>query len=324
MDIAPFLLEPVLKPKPWGGRSLERLFGRSLPEGEKIGESWELSARPDNSNVIASGPLAGKSLLEAIDANPEVMLGAAVSAAYGGNLPVLVKFVDATDWLSIQVHPDDCAARAAGESDPGKEEAWLVVDARPGASLVLGTARELPFEKLVELCEQGSYRDCLNYVTVEAGDVIAVPPGTLHAIGKGIVLFEVSQNSDLTYRVDDWNRTSLGRQLHRDKAREVLACKPPLRLRQRPVRAGRMTVLHRGEHFRLLEVAPGGERVELEGGKFVSLTVLEGALEVEWRGVLLELGAGETAFVPASATRTTVSGAGRAALVEPVAGTGKQ
>jgi mannose-6-phosphate isomerase len=320
LEIAPFLLEPVLKPKPWGGQSLSRLFGRALPEGEKIGESWELCARRDDSNAITSGPLTGKTLLEVIRAEPEAMLGADTYAACGSNLPVLAKFIDAGDWLSIQVHPDDCVAAALGESDPGKEEAWLVIDAVPGASLVLGTARELTFEKLVELCEQGRYSDCLNFVEVEAGDVIAVPPGTLHAAGKGIVLFEVSQNSDITYRVDDWQRHSLGRELHRDRAREVLTCKPPVRAKEKPDRTGPLTLLHEAEHFRLLEISPGEGTVELEGGTFASITALEGYLEVQAQEAALELGAGMTAFIPASVKRAAVSGAGRAAVLEPRVG----
>ena len=317
MKIAPFLLEPVLKTKPWGGRSLSRLFGRPLPEGKKTGESWELCARPGDSCTVASGPLSGKSLLEAIGEDPAGMLGADVAAVYGGVLPVLAKFIDAHDWLSIQVHPDDCAAAALGESDPGKEEAWLVVEARPGASLVLGAAREMAFEKLVELCEQGRHEDCLNFVEVVAGDVVSVPPGTLHAIGKGIVLFEVSQNSDLTYRIDDWNRKSPGRALHREKARKVLTCGPPAVAKRRPSRSAPLVTLHDCQYFRLLEVAPESAPVVLEGGAFASLTAIEGSLEIGEGGALLELSAGRTAFIPACVPGTTVSGPGRAAIVRP-------
>ena len=318
MEIKPFLLEPVLKPKPWGGRALERLLGRSLPEGEGTGESWELCARPGDSNRIASGPLAGRTLLEAIEAYPVEILGPAVVARYGNRLPVLAKFIDANDWLSVQVHPDDCSAESLSESDSGKEEAWLVIEARPGATLILGTRYEIPFEKLIELCEQGRHVDCLNYVSVEAGDVLAIPPGTLHAIGGGIVLFEVSQNSDVTYRVDDWNRNSPGRQLHREKARQVLTCGPPVKAKQVPERGGPLTVLHESGHFRFGEILPAGEPVMLEGGSFASITVMDGGMSIEAGDSVLDLNAGMTAFVPACVTGSVLTGSGRAVLVEPV------
>jgi len=169
LSIAPFLLEPILKPKPWGGRNIERLFGRELPAGEKIGESWEVSARPGDSNIVASGLNAGKTLLELIESDPEGMLGPSLTNAHGNRLPIMSKFIDAAEWLSIQVHPDDCIAKAFRESDPGKEEAWFVVDARPGATLVLGVSHEMTFEKLVELCEHDKYEECLNFVEVKPG-----------------------------------------------------------------------------------------------------------------------------------------------------------
>lgn len=314
MAIEPFLLEPVLKPKAWGGGNLACLFGRVLPPGQEIGESWELCARPGDSNRITSGPLCGKTLLEAIQAESEVMLG---HAASGARFPLLAKFIDANDRLSIQVHPDEGTAGALGETDSGKEEAWLVLDVRPGAALVLGTTREVSFEKLVQMCEEGDY-ECLNFVEVAPGDVIAVPPGTLHAIGKGIVLFEVSQNSDLTYRIHDWNRSLKGRPLHKDKAREVLACRPPVTAKQNPPRTPPLTELYSGKHLRMLELAPGPQPFTLEQDTFFSLTVLEGVLRVESAGTTLEMDAGRTCFVPASAPQTRACGPARAALLAPV------
>jgi mannose-6-phosphate isomerase len=318
LKIPPFLLEPVLKPKPWGGRSLEQLFNRQLPEGEKIGESWELCARPNDSNIILSGPLSGRTLLDALNEYPKALLGEGICAIYGGNLPILAKFIDASDRLSIQVHPDDCMAKALGETDSGKEEAWYVVSARPGASLVIGTTLEMAFDELLEFCGQGRHNDCLNFVQVEAGDVIAVPPGTLHAIGKGIVLFEVSQNSDITYRFDDWDRNIPGRELHRDKVREVLVCKPPVMPKSRQSQTAPLTVLHKAQHFHLLEAYPAGNSVLLEGGVFASITTIEGSLEVEGEGESIKLAAGRTAFAPASISGVRVSGHGRVVIACPV------
>jgi mannose-6-phosphate isomerase len=317
LGTAPFLLEPILKAKPWGGRSLEKLFDRNLPEGAGIGESWEVAARPGDSNAIASGPHVGKTLLELIESDPEGILGAGVSPASGGRLPVIVKFIDAAEWLSIQVHPDDCVAAALRESDPGKEEAWLVVDARPGATLVLGVSREMTFEKLVELCEEDKYEECLNFVEVKAGDVISIPPGTLHSAGKGIFLFEVSANSDLTYRVDDWNRENPRRQLHRDKAREILTCKPPVMPGQPPRDPSGVTLLHKGLHFEMVEVIPGESAVSLDTDGFATLTAFEGGVTVQAGSASLSLPAGRTAFLPPPASGASVSGPGRAIAVLP-------
>lgn len=314
MVTEPFLLEPVLKAKPWGGRNLTRLFGRGLAPGEKIGESWELCARPGDSNIIASGPLSGKTLLDVIQADPEAMLGGQISAATGARLPLLAKFVDASERLSVQVHPDDCMAGALGETDSGKEEAWLVLDARPGAALILGTAREITFGQLVRMCEEGDY-ECLNFVEVVPGDIVAIPPGTLHAIGEGLVLFEVSQNSDLTYRVHDWNRALKGRPLHKDKARKVLTCGPPVGVKQHLPRTAPLTELYTGKHLRLLELAPGPQPFTLEEDTFFSLTVLEGSLKIESGGTVLEPGAGQTVFAPAATSPIRVSGTARAALL---------
>jgi mannose-6-phosphate isomerase len=319
LGIAPFLLEPIIKPKPWGGRSLERLFGRSLPEGGAIGESWEVSARPGESNLIASGPHAGTTLLELIETEPEAVLGAGVAAAHGNRLPVIAKFIDAARWLSIQVHPDDCVAKALQESDPGKEEAWLVVDARPGATLVLGVSHEMSFEKLIELCEEKKYEECLNFVEVQAGDVISIPPGTLHSAGEGIVLFEVSANSDLTYRVDDWNRRNPKRELHRDKAREILTCSPPV-LPRRPRASAPVSVLHEAQHFRMAEVFPGKSAISLDADSFAALTALEGSLVIESGDNRLDVPAGRTVFLPSPASSAGISGPGRGVAVLP--GTG--
>ena len=311
------MLEPILKPKPWGGRSIERLFGRKLPENEKIGESWEVCARAGDSNSVSTGPHAGKTLLDMIETDPEGILGARIASTCGKRLPVIAKFIDAAEWLSIQVHPDDCVAKALQESDPGKEEAWLIIDAKPGATLVLGVSREMTFEKLVELCDKNSYQECLNFVQVKPGDVISVPPGTLHSAGKGIVLFEVSANSDLTYRVDDWNRENPRRELHRDKAREILTCAPPVIPENHPRSPGPVNELHKGGLFSMVEVLPGESSASLDTDGFATLTTLEGTIVIETAGTKLALPAGRTCFLPPLVAGAAISGTGRAIAVLP-------
>lgn len=320
MSAGPFLLEPVLKPKPWGGRSLERVFGRALPEGATIGESWEVSARPGDSCTVESGPHAGKSLLELIESDPEQLMGKTLAAIHGTRLPIIAKFIDAAGRLSIQVHPDDCVAKALKESDPGKEEAWLVVDAGPGAMLIFGVSREMTFDTLVELCEKNKYEECLNFVEVKPGDVISIPPGTLHSAGEGILLFEVSANSDLTYRVDDWNRGDAGRQLHRDKAREILTCRPPVTPERHLRLPGPVNTLHRGRLFSMVEVAPGESPVSLDTDGFATLTSLGGAVTVGTAETSLAVPPGRTCFLPPPVSDMSISGPGRAIAALPSSG----
>jgi len=318
MELSPFLIEPILKTKPWGGRRLGEIFGRELPGSEKIGESWELSARPADSNRIISGPFSGKSLLEAIEKNPTEFLGEKIAEKYGAKLPLLAKFIDASDHLSIQVHPDDCMALNLRESDTGKHEAWLIVEARPGATLILGTSRELSYEEIIELCEQGRHNECLNYLSVEKGDVIAVPPGTLHSIGRGIVLFEVSQNSDLTYRVDDWKRNIAGRELHRERAREIVTCGPPIQPVKREIKSLPVSTIYECEHFRIQELRLTDDAAELKNSLFRSITVLEGALDIRGGEETVRAGAGRTVFCPACAGELNIKGSGKAIIIEPV------
>jgi mannose-6-phosphate isomerase len=317
LGVSPFLLKPVLKPKPWGGRSLERVFSRTLPEGVMIGESWEVSARPGDSCMVESGPHAGKSLLELIESDPEQLMGKTLAAIHGTRLPIIAKFIDAAERLSIQVHPDDCVAKALKESEPGKEEAWLVVDARPGAMLVLGVSRKMTFDRLVELCEQNKYEECLNFVQVRAGDVISIPPGRLHSAGEGILLFEVSANSDLTYRLDDWNRRNPERELHRDKAREILTCRPPVMPEKHPRTPGPVNVLHEGSLFSMVEVAPGESSASLKTEGFATLTSLEGTVTAEVAGTSLAVPAGRTCFLPPPMADVTIFGPGRAIAALP-------
>jgi len=315
--VEPFLLKPLLKAKPWGGRNLQRLFGHELPPGEKIGESWVLSARGSDSNLIVSGELSGRTLAEAIAQDPVALLGKGAVEACGTRLPVLAKFLDANELISIQVHPDDSAAAAFGEPDPGKEEVWLVVEARPGASLILGVSRRISCDELISALGHGTY-ECLNFVQVQPGDLIPIHPGMLHSAGKGIVLFEVSQNSDLTYRIHDWNRGAQGRQFHHDKARKVLLCEPPATVKHNVPRSSPLSTLYEGVHFRLLEATPGEGQVRLEKETFFSVTVLEGSVKLQAQQSALEMQAGWSAFVPAAAGEVVLAGTGRAAVAAPV------
>ncbi len=218
----PLTFEPVLKDYIWGGRNLETLFGRALPPGVDIAESWEIAAHPHGDVTVANGPLRGRSL-----AWLTAEYGAALVGSYArpGPFPLLVKLLDAHRKLSVQVHPDDAYARVHENGELGKSEMWVVLHAEPEAAVILGLQPGATRERFREALETGNLEPWMHVLPVRAGDAICVPAGTLHAILGGSVLAEIQQNSDATYRVYDWNRTGPDgrpRPLHVEKALDVI------------------------------------------------------------------------------------------------------
>jgi mannose-6-phosphate isomerase len=210
----PLTFQPVFKERVWGGRSLERLYGKALPPAAPFGESWEISDRPEAASVIANGPLAGQDLRRLMEEHGRDVLGP-VAVTAGGRFPLLIKILDARETLSVQVHPP--AAAAAPWGGEPKTEMWYVVEAAPGAELFAGLKRGVARAEFEQRVRDGSVAGCLHRLPVQAGDALFLPSGRVHAIGAGVVLFEIQQNSDTTYRVFDWNRAGLDgqpRQLH--------------------------------------------------------------------------------------------------------------
>ena len=210
----PFVFRPIFKDRIWGGRELERLFGKKLPPGQPIGESWEISDRPGDASDIATGPLAGKNLRWLMEQHAAEILGDAKPAA-AGRFPILCKILDARQKLSLQVHPP---ARQAQEfNGEPKTEMWFVADAAPDASLYVGLKNGVTRAEFENKVADSSVADCFHRIPVKAGDAMFLPSGRVHAIGQGLVIFEIQQNSDTTYRVFDWNRVGLDgkpRELH--------------------------------------------------------------------------------------------------------------
>ena len=215
-DYYPLLLDPVMKAKLWGGRMLESVVRKTLPAGQAIGETWEAW----QGCVVANGPHRGRALGALIADDPRGMLG----VLGGEQLPLLFKYIDARDHLSVQVHPDDAQAQELERYPFGKTEAWYVLHADPGASLVHGFRRPLDEAVVRDALARGTLTDLLAFVPVQPGDVLFVPAGLVHAIGKGIVLAEIQQNSDTTYRFYDWDRrddAGQPRELHVEQSLRV-------------------------------------------------------------------------------------------------------
>jgi mannose-6-phosphate isomerase len=209
----PLTFQPVFKERVWGGRNLARLYGKNLPPDRPIGESWEITDRPGDTSIIANGPLAGKNLHWLVKHHASELLGPVKPLR--GRFPLLVKILDAQTTLSVQVHPPaHKAAELGGES---KTEMWYIAHAAPGAELFVGLKRGVTRGEFECKSRDGSVADCLHRVPVRTGDAMFLPSGRVHAIGAGLVIFEIQQNSDTTYRVFDWNRAGLEakpRELH--------------------------------------------------------------------------------------------------------------
>ena len=225
----PFLLQPAGKDYLWGGNRLHTLFGKQLPL-HPLAETWECSTHPDGCSIVASGIDKGKTLAEVLQQHPE-FLGTKTSAT--GDLPVLIKLIDAAKDLSVQVHPDDAYAQQYEHEPNGKTEMWYILEAEPGASLIYGFSKPMQPEQLDTCLKENTILSYLQKIPVKKGDVFLIPAGTVHAIGAGIVLAEIQQSSNLTYRLYDYNRTDATgkkRPLHIKKAKAVIqfsANQPP-------------------------------------------------------------------------------------------------
>ncbi len=213
----PFTFRPICMERVWGGRRLGKLFGKELPPEVPIGETWEISDRPEAISKITNGPLADRDLRWLMENHATDLLGDA--PAIDGRFPLLVKLIDAVEDLSIQVHPPDAMAEQLG-GEP-KTEVWYIAHADPGAHIYAGLKGDTTRETFEENLRDGTLAECVHCLDVKTGDALFLPSGRLHALGSGTVVIEVQQNSDTTYRVFDWNRTGLDgqpRELHIEQA----------------------------------------------------------------------------------------------------------
>ena len=221
---APLTLSPCVKDYMWGGSRLARLTRRALPG--VVAETWEVSGHPAGPSVVAAGPLAGRTLPELVAEHGAALVGRrGVDAGAPGAFPLLVKLLDANHALSVQVHPDDDHAAAHGLSEPGKTEMWYVLEAEPGAGIIHGLRPGTDGEALRRAARTGRLQDRLRRFAVRPGDSVLVPAGTVHGILSGIVLVEIQQSADTTYRIHDWDRVGPDgrpRELHVERALDAI------------------------------------------------------------------------------------------------------
>lgn len=219
----PIKFNPILKDKLWGGNNLKNILGKST-QINKLGESWELSGYEGDESIVVNGFLTGKNLIDLIDMYGEKLIGGNIYNQFGNSFPLLFKLIDANDNLSIQVHPNDEIAKRRCNSF-GKTEMWYVVEAEAEAELIIGFSKDCSRSEYSNALAKGEVENLLQKVPVSKGDVFFIPAGLVHAIGKGIVVAEIQQSSDITYRIYDYKRkddNGKERELHTEEALDVI------------------------------------------------------------------------------------------------------
>ena len=308
-SLYPLKLQSALHVKVWGGRRLASRLGKPLPTAQPYGESWELH----DTCLVANGAYRGISLGELTLQFGADLIGAGNDPAAG--VPLLAKFIDAGAWLSIQVHPDDAQAKALEGEPRGKTEAWVVLDAEPGARLVIGLQTGTTTQQMAKAIKSNRLEELLVYADVKPGDVLYIPANTVHALGPGILVYEIQQSSDTTYRLYDWGRLGLDgqpREVHIDKGIQVANLDSLPRV-QRPTD----DLLVDGEYFGAWRHSLEGSALELSSpGRFQALTCIEGELRIDAPDAAgsdddaIVLGKGQTGLIPACIASFSISGSG--------------
>ncbi|MCX7710533.1 MAG: class I mannose-6-phosphate isomerase [Clostridia bacterium] len=312
----PLKFKPVYKDYIWGGRNLEKL-GRTLPEGI-VAESWEIACHPDGMSYVANGELEGLSLQEAVSKYKAALVGSRLHTDSNFKFPLLIKLIDANDKLSVQVHPEDSYADLHENGELGKNEMWYILSAKPGAKLVYDVLPGVTKETFNQAVQDGNIEGCLKYIDVAPGDVINIPAGLVHAIGEGIVLAEVQQNSNTTYRVYDYDRVDKHgnkRPLHIDKALEVIdfnSCgrkekATGLKVNLGPDSTKTYQIANKYFSVEFYDIRGKVEESSNENC-FYLFVFLEGKGKINFETGSVEVAAGESVLIPASLGEYSIEG----------------
>ncbi len=317
----PLFFAPIYKETLWGGTALAERLGRPLSTAKRVGESWEISGYERDQSTVAAGPLAGMSLARLASESPRELLG---DIPPSGAFPLLCKFIDASERLSVQVHPDDVQARANGWGEFGKTECWYIVAAKEQARCILGFNRDLTIQEMQSAVASSTLPDALSSVAIKPGDVLFIPAGTVHAILDGSLMYEVQETSDTTFRLYDWERLDAAgtpRPLH---IREACAVVDRSTFDNRPLTP--ITFAERG-FCRSIRVACGYFAIEqyafmrnveavMEAKRsFRIVTVVGGAARLLYQGGRTELSLGVTVLLPATMNEVRIAGSAGAVIL---------
>lgn len=309
----PLFLSGVTKSPIWGGTRLPREWNKCAPDGSIVGESWELTVREQEMSTVQNGTLSGMTIGELLQSNAETLMGKSTRA--GGEFPLLIKFIDAADRLSVQVHPDDSYA-ARVENDRGKTEMWYIVDADENAEIICGLADGIDNAAFCNALQKGELMSALKVQKVRAGETYFIPAGLPHAIGKGILIAEIQQNCDLTYRVYDYDRRGADgslRQLHIDKACDVIRPFSDNEIDairySRGLPTSRDAVLADCEYFRVEKLDLHENTHTLHKNDYLRhLLITRGDGIIECDGLVYPFQRGDSILLPASLEDVTLQG----------------
>ena len=312
----PLLLTPLYRRYIWGGRRFATSLGRSLPPGDDFAESWELVDRGADQSIVAAGPLAGVTLGELVRERGHELLGRHAPRAV---FPLLFKWLDACRDLSVQVHPDDTRAARLSPPDLGKTEAWYVIDAVAGSRIYAGLRPGVDQTSLAVALRAGRCEDVMHSFEPRAGDCVFIPAGTVHAIGAGLVVAEIQESSDVTYRLYDWNRTGAdgkSRPLHIEAGLEAVTQFGPVAPVASETLADGATAARRlvtCDYFLFDEIRPAGDWAVGGDDTCHFLAILSGEVRLDPRWQLPPLTRGMCLLLPASIGRQVLSASGAAA-----------
>lgn len=299
----PLQFQPEFKERVWGGRALER-FGFSVPEG-RIGEAWTIGDHPNGTTKVMNGELAGKGLDEIREMYGREFFGTKGFSGKSRRFPLLIKLLDCQDDLSVQVHPNDHYERLP-EGELGKTEMWYVLDAKPGAKIIYGLEPGVTRETIARAIEDGTIMDCLHEVSVRAGDCFYIPAGTVHALCAGVLVAEIQQNSDTTYRLYDYNRLGLDgkpRELHVEDSLNVIAYEGSGATRMTTeLEASNVWLTLVQSPFFITEKgkASGQWKLETNGETFIVHIVCEGKGTIRWADGEIAAKPGDCFLIPAN------------------------
>ncbi|WP_435009959.1 type I phosphomannose isomerase catalytic subunit [Tundrisphaera lichenicola] len=318
-DLHPLRFEPILKRLIWGGRKLGHVLGKPIGEGSDYAESWEISDHRLDVSRVAEGPLSGTLLRDIVRGRGEDLFGPGVGPRE--QFPLLIKFIDARQDLSVQVHPDDdLGLRLA--NDNGKTETWVVIDAEPGSKIYAGLKAGTTRDDMARAIESGTVESLLHSFPARPGDCILIPAGTVHAIGAGVVLAEVQQMSDATFRLHDWGRVGVDgnpRQLHLAEALESIDFEAgpvaPMTTTPEPIPGGHREQLARSAFFDLNRLILDGPTTIGDPSRFTIVICLGGSARVQSGEISVSLELGQTVLLPAAIGPCEVRPLGRATLL---------
>ena len=287
--------------KVWGGREFETKLNMTLPENKNIGESWEVSAHPNGMSIVEKGPLAGKTLQEVYDEYKGKLVGEKVYNEYGKRFPLLIKYLDVNDRLSIQVHPDDEVANRK-HNELGKSESWYIMEASDDAVLIMGMKPGITKEVFLEKAKNNDFSGMFEEISVKKGDLVDITPGMVHASLKGSVLFaEIQENSDVTYRIYDFDRIENGkkRELHIDDAAEVIDFGKKADITKTEFENGetRKNIIKK-KYYSIDKVKVEEKFEDINEESMIIYSILEGKGSIESSNSTLDIRKGESVLVP--------------------------